>query len=206
MKNQNKQREYSAQDLFNRLHIDWNDSRAFNVMGVGCQLIGGGAVATLVRVDLDYQYGNGGKEYKIKVRTQNKDGIYINESLATAVETDEFGYLAVDASEAGRILRKFDLKRTDVVDAPILMLEAGIAEATCYRLNLNFAPAPETYLTQIETKKADVWRGTIMWKHDTDRIYTYDEARKYLMDVARETWNSAMYACGITDNWFDDQE
>lgn len=171
-----------------------NEWMAFEVMAAGKTFMSNMEVATIMTMDKEhYIEGNGGYPYKVKLQNRTEGGKLERGGLINPALFDEFCFVpANDEGVSTLIARKMAQSRR------LLMLEAGLCEAECYRLLISFDTAATP--VQIAAYKAVVGHR---WMYDFATTCPVAEARRIIDEYGRKTWNAAMEYSGITDNPYD---
>lgn len=177
-----------------------NEWMAFEVMAAGKAFTTDKYVATIMTMDKDhYIHGNGDFPYKIKLQKRTEAGKLEMVDLVNTAITDEFSFAPATTDDVKTLLSRAHL--TGAPSQRLLLLEAGLYEAVCYRLLISFDTAASP--VRIVVFKADVWRHNVTWMSDFATTCRVEEGRSIIDEYGRKTWNAAMDYSGITDNPYD---
>ncbi len=180
-----------------------NEWMAFEIMAAGKAFTTDKHVATIMTMDMEhYIEVNGGFPFKLKLQERTKDGGLDNVQLANPAITDEFNFSPATDYDVKTMLNHFKIEKEETTQ-PLLLLEAGIYEAVCYRLLLQFNTAATPAMVRMTVYKADVWHQNVTWMYDYATTCDVKTARGIIDEYGRKTWNAAMDHCGITDNPYD---
>lgn len=183
------------------LNAKGNEKLAFEVMAAGKAFTTDKHVATIMTMDQEhYIEVNGGYPFKLKLQERTKEGGLDNVQLANPAITDEFNFTAATDHDAKKMADLLQLK-TGAQSGTLLLLEAGLYEAVCYRLLISFTTKESP--VRIVVYKANVWHQNVTWMYEHATTCGVEEARGIIDEYGRETWNAAMDHCGITGNPYD---
>lgn len=178
-----------------------NEVMAFEVMAAGKTFTTDKYVATILTMDKEhYIEMNGGFPLKLKLQERTEAGGLERVDLVNTAITDEFDFAAATDGDVKTMANRLKLG-TAAQSGTLLLLEAGIYEAVCYRLLISFDTAATP--VRIAVFEANVWHQNVTWMYDYSTTCDVKTARGIIDEYGRKTWNAAMEYSGITDNPYD---